>query len=455
MGRLFWKTFFGLWLTLLSTSLVVGGLVWMHNQERFEERFEELESKRRREHGDFGVYFLAEALEEGGRSALDNVVERHKNSRHKEPPVYIVNNDGIDLLGKKVPPRRLEKARAAVGNTQVPEHKSPTQQVTTPSGETLLLFEVHRNGHPNRHNRNYIRSLPWGTLLIVILGSLSFSAGLAWYITLPIRHLREATNRFSEGKLDTRVMHKMGKRKDEITDLAKDFDHMAEQVQQLVANQKRLLNDVSHELRSPLARLQVAIEMSRQQPKKTEELMQRVEKESQRLDELVGELLTLSQIEADVYNNESDYFEISGLVASIVDDAEFEATSQQKQVDFNQQDEVLINGSIELLRRAIENVVRNAIYHTAEQTQVIVTLVKEGGVAVVTICDKGKGVSEENLADLFQPFVRINDRNQNVKIPGYGLGLAIARRAVEVHQGDIRAYNRPNGGLCIEMRLPV
>ncbi|MBV1922147.1 MAG: HAMP domain-containing protein [Pseudomonadales bacterium] len=451
MGRLFWKIFFGLWLTLLLTSLVVGGLVWKHNQEQFEE----LEGKQRHELVDFGVYSLAEALKEGGQSVLDNVIERYKGSRHRGSPVYIVNDDGIDLLGKKVPRRRLESVRAAAGNKQVLKHKSSIQQVTLPSGETLLLFEGRRDRHPNRHKRDYFRSLPWGPLLIVILGSLLFSAGLAWYITLPIRHLREATNRFAEGKLGTRVMHKFGKRKDEITDLAKDFDHMAEQVQKLVANQKRLLNDVSHELRSPLARLQVAIEMSRQQPEKTEELMRRIEKESQRLDELVGELLTLSRIEADVHNNESDYFEINGLVASIVDDAEFEATSQHKQVDFNQQDEVLINGSIELLRRAIENVVRNAIYHTAEHTQVIVNLTQEGAVAVITICDKGKGVSEEKLADVFQPFVRINDRTQNVKIPGYGLGLAIACRAVEIHKGDIRAYNRPSGGLCIEIRLPV
>jgi two-component system OmpR family sensor kinase len=267
--------------------------------------------------------------------------------------------------------------------------------------------------------------------------------------------LSEATNQFAEGKLDTRVMPKIGNRKDEITDLAREFDRMAEQVQKLVYTQKRLLNDVSHELRSPLARLQVAIEMGRQQPGKAQAMMQRIEKESQRLDELVGELLTLSRLEADVHKNERDYFDVNGLVASIAEDARFEANSQSKQVVFNPGGETLIYGSIELLRRAIENVVRNAIYYTPAQTQVTIKMEHNKYDVFLTVCDSGEGIKEESLSDLFQPFVRINDGNQNVTIPGYGLGLAIARRAIELHNGTIRAYNHPQGGLCVEMRIPV
>ena len=250
-------------------------------------------------------------------------------------------------------------------------------------------------------------------------------------------------------------MHNIGKRKDEITDLARDFDHMAEQIQQLVATQKRLLNDVSHELRSPLARLQMAIEMGHQQPAKAKEMMQRIEKESHRLDELVGELLTLSRLEANVHKNENDYFDINGLVASIADDARFEAENQNKQVVFNPNNEVLISGSIELLRRAVENVIRNAIYYTPEQTQVSITMSHDHDYIVITVCDSGTGVKVEKLSDLFQPFVRISDSDQNVKIPGYGLGLAIARRAIELHNGTIKAYNHPQGGLCVEMRIPI
>ena len=194
--------------------------------------------------------------------------------------------------------------------------------------------------------------------------------------------------------------------------------------------------------------------MSRQQPDKSEELMLRIEKESQRLDELVGELLTLSRLEADVKNNKNDYFDISGLISSIADDARFEAESQNKQVVLNQANEILIIGNIELLRRAIENVIRNAIYYTPEQSSVTINIQHKDNHTIITVCDSGKGVREDKLLDLFQPFVRINDSTQNVKIPGYGLGLAIARRAIEIHKGTVKAYNHQQGGLCVEINLP-
>jgi two-component system, OmpR family, sensor kinase len=328
-------------------------------------------------------------------------------------------------------------------------------EVSTPNGEQFLLFIPHRDLGTLRQEKAHLRQVPLLRLLIALLGSLFFSLALAWYMTQPVRHLRQATNQFAAGKLGTRVLHKIGRRKDEIADLAKDFDHMAEQVERLVAGQKRLLDDVSHELRSPLARLQVAVEMIRQQPDKTNELMERIDKESQRLAALVGELLTLSRLEADVYDNEKDYFDINGLLQSIVDDAQFEAKSQNKRVAFNGLDEILINGSIELLRRAIENIVRNAVYHTPENTSVSIAIRHENNRITISVSDSGDGVDKDRLKDLFEPFVRINERRQNVKIPGYGLGLAIARQALEIHKGQIKAYNHEGGGLCIEMEFPA
>lgn len=447
MGRLFWKIFLSLWLTLLVIGTIVGGLVWQHNKERIEQ----LEVIANNPRADFSVNAYARILRKQGRKALEEVIERRIKEHRRVLPILIVNKEGIDLLGRPVPHFLLEKAREATNDPQ----QSAIQQVSTPEGEAFLLFVPHRDIRRLQQENSFPKHLPLIQLFIVLLGSLLFSASLAWYITRPIRHLRKATNQFAEGKFDTRVMNNIGNRKDEIADLARDFDHMAEQVQKLVATQKRLLNDVSHELRSPLARLQVAIEMIRQQPEKTNELIQRIEKENQRLDELVGELLTLSRLEADVYHNENDYFDINGLVTSISDDARFEAKNQNKQVVFNSANEILINGSIELLRRAIENVIRNAIYYTPEQTQVTITLKHENSHVIITVCDSGKGINKEKLTDLFQPFVRINDTNQNIKIPGYGLGLAIARRAIEIHKGSIKAYNHQDGGLCIEMRFPA
>lgn len=340
MGRLFWKIFISLWLTLLLTGMIAGGLVWQHNKERIEQLEVIADSPR----ADFSVNAYARILGHQGRNALEKVIERRISEHRRALPILIVDSKGIDLLGRPVPKFLLDKARVAATDPQ----QSAIQQVSTPEGEVYLLFVPHSDLRRLQNDNMLPKHLPSVPLMIVFLGSLFFSAGLAWYITRPVRYLRTATNQFAEGKFDTRVMKNMGNRKDEITDLARDFDHMAEQVQKLVATQKRLLNDVSHELRSPLARLQVATGMLRQQPDKTPELIQRIEKESQRLDELVGELLTLSRLEADVYNNENDYFDINGLISAIVDDANFEAKSQNKQVVFNSANETLINGRIDI-----------------------------------------------------------------------------------------------------------
>lgn len=447
MGRLFWKIFIGFWLTLLVTGGFVGGLVWQHNKERIE-RLEVLADNPRAE---FSINIIAGILREQGREGLEKFIDERNSRNHRPLKMLIINEAGKDLLGRPVSSLILNKARGSLVDSQT----AAIQQVNTPEGEKYLLFIPRRDHRILRSTKVFPEYLPLLPLFIVFIGSLFFSAGLAWYITRPIRHLSDATKQFAKGKLDTRVMHNIGSRKDEITELARDFDYMAEQVQNLVATQKRLLNDVSHELRSPLARLQMAVEMSRQQPDKTAELMPRIEKESQRLDELVGELLTLSRLEANAQNNKNDYFDISGLVSSIASDARFEAEGQNKQVVVNHPEEILISGNIELFRRAIENVIRNAIYYTAEKSPVTINMQHKNNHVIITVCDGGKGVSEDRLTDLFQPFVRISDTQQNVKIPGYGLGLAIARRAIEIHKGTVRAYNHPQGGLCIELKFPI
>ncbi len=447
MGRLFWKIFIGLWLTLLITGTVVGGLVWQHDQARIEQ----LEIVANNPRADFGVNTYAQTLRTQGRQALEELIAQRAREHRRPSPILIINDKGKDLLGRPVSEFLIEKAREAALDGE----QTAVQQIRTPEGEEFLLFVPHRDLRRFEKEHRRPKVLPAGPLLIVFLGSLFFSASLAWYITHPIRYLQQATRQFATGKLDTRVMTRMGKRNDEIADLAKDFDYMTEQVQNLVATQQRLLNDVSHELRSPLARLQLAIEMIRQQPEKTETLTQRIEKESHRLDELVGELLTLSRLESAANSNEKDHFDINGLVNAVADDARFEAQSQNRQVVFNGTHEQLMHGNMELLRRAVENVVRNAIYYTPENTDVIISIENDNSYITLTVRDSGNGVTEDKLSDLFQPFVRISESAQNITTPGYGLGLAIAKRAVEIHKGSIKAYNHASGGLCIEIRLPV
>lgn len=444
MGRLFWKIFSGFWLTLLLVGLAVGSLVWLHNRDRIEQLEMLVDSPR----AEMGVSNIANILRYGGESALKDVAERRIRRHGRPMPIMIVNDKGEDLLGRPVPYLMLNKARKALEDPE-----SSVQQVTTPSGNQYLLF-LPRLDHPVMQNPFFSRHLPYIPLLVLVLVSLIFCAGLAWYITRPLRILSLASRQFANGELDTRVMPSIGTRKDEIADLGQDFDYMAQQIQLLIVSQKRLLNDVSHELRSPLARLQVAVEMSRQQPERSNELLQRIEKESHRLDELVGELLTLSRLEAGGIEIDNDYFDINGLITSIIDDARFETAKMNKDIFYEDNKEVVIKGHVELLRRAIENIIRNALFYTPENSQVRINLEQNTSKIKLTICDMGKGVAEEKLSKLFQPFIRINENNQNIKVPGYGLGLAIAKRAVELHGGNITAYNQPTGGLCIQLQLP-
>jgi two-component system OmpR family sensor kinase len=446
MGRLFWKIFFGFWLTLLITGSTAGWLVWHHAKDHIAH----LEILVDHPMADQNLNKVAQILTKRGIDGLDQFMAKREMRRKHPLPMFIVNEQDEDFLGRPVPKMLLERVYQSLKES---DH-SAIKQVVTPEGEKLLVF-IPRRDHPvMQRGRLFPSDLPALPLLVLLLGSLLFSAGLAFYLTRPLQHLRDATQRFAGGDLDSRVMDKMAGRRDEIVDLAADFDQMAEQVQQLIAGQQRLLNDVSHELRSPLARLQLAVALGRQQPEQFENMMGRVEKESQRLDTLVGELLTLSRLEAAVDNIEQDYFDVMGLVSLICSDAEFEGKELGKSVTFDTGSECLLKGSIELLRRAIENIIRNAVFYTAENSRVSVSLIERPTELILTVSDEGSGVKEVELSQLFLPFVRIG-HVQNSDIPGYGLGLAIAARAIALHKGTIQAMNRESGGLCITVRLPL
>ena len=446
MGRLFWKIFLGFWLTLLITGATGGLLVWQHAKERIAD----LEVLVDHPMADNNLREVADILNRRGLAGLERFMSKREMNQKYPLPMFIINEQGKDFLDRPVPKLLLERVYQSL---KEPEHAA-VKQVITPQGEQLLVF-IPRRYHPiMQRGRPFPVNLPILPLLVLLLGSLVFSAGLALYITRPLRYLREATQQFADGHLDSRVMSKMANRRDEIVDLASDFDDMAEQVQQLIAGQKRLLNDVSHELRSPLARMQLAVALGRQQPEQVESMMQRVEKESQRLDTLVGELLTLSRLESEVERHVDDYFDLDGLVAMVCSDAQFEADEQAKKVIFESSGEHPIKGNIELLRRALENMVRNAVFYTSDRGVVSVTLNQDKQDLVLKVCDQGRGVKEEALTSLFLPFVRIG-QEQNSDVPGYGLGLAIAARAISLHKGTIAAHNRATGGLCITVTLPL
>ena len=441
MGRLFWKFFFAFWLSLLVAGAAVGFAVWLHNQS-------ERDEIRLLQGGPRAAWVLDTAttiLEAAGPDGLSDLLERWQR-RHWRSQLMVVDDTGRDLLGRSVAPEALASARAARGaDDQV-------REVKTASGATYLLFVTSDGEARSPRGRRPPEPSPWVPIFVGLIASIGFSVLLAWYLSKPVRHLRWAFQAAAEGRLDARVHPLMGGRRDEIADLGRDFDRMAQQLQQLIAAQRRLLHDVSHELRSPLARLQAAIGLLRQNPARLDASLERIERESERLDELVGELLTLSRLEAGGGDAPLEQLDLMDLIAAIADDARFEAEASGRRLHFEGQGEAIARVRGELMHRAFENVIRNAVKYTAEGSQVDVTASVREGVLQLCVGDRGPGLPESDLEAVFEPFHR-GSNGQSAK--GFGLGLAIARRAVETHGGQIRARNRDGGGLELEIMLPL
>ena len=294
---------------------------------------------------------------------------------------------------------------------------------------------------------------PWVPLAAATLASLLFSVLLAWYFSRPIRALRQAFDAAAHGDLAPRFADASGKSGTELNDLGRDFDRMTARLRSLIDGQTRLLHDVSHELRSPLARLQAAIGLAHQQPEKWSASMERIERESVRMDKLVGELLTLARLEAGAIKASQEEISMAELLDQIADDARYEAASQQRTVVQEGDADVLVTGQADLLGRAIENVVRNAIKHSPEggEVQLQLRTQPDARQLCIRVLDRGPGVSQTDLETIFQPFFR----SSNAGTEGHGLGLAIAQHVIEAHGGSIKATNRAGGGLCVEMMLPV
>ena len=301
---------------------------------------------------------------------------------------------------------------------------------------------------PPGHRRD--RGMPMAPLLSALLVSLLSAAALAWYFAKPIRQLRGAFDAAAAGDLGVRIGDRMGGRRDELADLSRDFDHMTERLGQLVDGQKRLLHDVSHEMRSPLARLQAAIGLARQQPEHFDETLARIEREGERLDALVDELLTLSRLQAGVAG-ETEEVDVQELLEGIVEDARFEGAARQVKVELAATGLPAVRANPALLHRAIENVVRNALHHSPTGGVVRVAGDDGGNRLRLRIADQGPGVPPEALEKIFQPFYR----GGKTAGGGYGLGLAIAERVTAAVDGQIRAKNAATGGLVVEIELPV
>ena len=412
MGRLFWKILLAFWLALIATAVATAVVVSLQREAR------EPDLDR-----------AAAALRHGGEDGLRAWMREMR--RREGPMLFVVNSQGEELLGRRIPRPALERGRV----------------LEAADGSRYLFYVAERRGRQ--------RAGPPPAWLLAAMGaaaSLAVSALLAWYLARPIRSLRWAFHAAAEGRLEARVRPLLKGRRDEIADLGDDFDQMAEQLQKLVAAQRRLLHDVSHELRSPLARLQAAIGLVRQDPAKLEASLERIEREVARLDALVGEVLTLARLESGTAGGMPQALDLADLVASVAADARFEAEAARRTVRLESADKVPVFGRAELLHRAVENVVRNAVKYTAESSAVEIALSAAGGRALLAVRDHGPGIPTAEIHRVFEPFYRASG---SAAAGGFGLGLAIARRAIATHGGSIRARNAEGGGLQVEIELPL
>ena len=244
-----------------------------------------------------------------------------------------------------------------------------------------------------------------------------------------------------------RIGKNTGKWKDELSELADDFDGMAERIESLLTQQRQLIRDISHELRSPLARLAIAVELVRRQTgEESITALDRIEREAILLNEMIGQVLAISRFESNIETIQIAPVDLTILLEEITDDANFEAHARNCIVQLIESRECIISGNEEWLRRAIENVVRNAVRYTYMNTTVDIrlkqTALNSTSYAEISIRDHGPGVSEANLPHLFRPFYRVSNARER-QTGGTGLGLAITERAVAFHNGSITASNVP------------
>ena len=398
-------------------------------------------------------------LDRKGPRAVARFLEglEHESGMH----AMLLDGEGHDVAGRIVrPPVATVAARALASGEMEMEVDGQTalkaRAVATGEGRHYVLVAALPVGL-----LRVLHDGPWAQalrLFAVLVTAALACYGLARYVTRPLAVLRSTTRALAGGDLSVRVGATLGRASDEFGELARDFDRMAERLDNLVTAERRLLRDISHELRSPLARLNVALGLARQRASGETGPLDRIEREAERLNVLIGQLLMLARLESGTTAPAVTTVDLAGIVREVVEDADFEAHSRGRHVRLTETCADSVLGDAELLRSAVENVVRNAVRHAPEASTVEVgmhrEIRREGGRVSIAVRDHGGGVPDAALPYLFQPFYRVGDARTR-DAGGVGLGLTIVDRTVRLHGGTVRAANAPGGGLVVELTLPA
>lgn len=458
MHSIFFKILFWFWVTLVLMGLTSFVVVATTKSDNFFPHEHVLHSYIANSLKVFSQTSI-EVMNEKGQDAFNSYLAEIEKNMSAQVTVFDRLNNTI--YGQTITSEDFELLSTQKYNlhhlAMAPGKIMVQHTITATNGNDYCLIWQIKLAHPRASAINLVYLVI--RLLAVTLAAGTLCYWLSRYLTKPIINLRSVVHQLASGDLTARVGSSIGNRKDEIADLGKDFDLMAERLCSLIDSQKRLISDVSHELRSPLARLNVALTLARKRAgEKAISALDRIELESERLNILIEQLLTLARLESNKEVIETKAIKLDQLVQDVVADADFEAQSTQRSVVISSMEKISLVANEELLRRAIENVLRNAIRYTPVDTEVEVSLTQEKFIgtayAVIRVRDHGEGVPEKALKELFRPFYRIADARDR-QSGGAGLGLAIVEKAIKAHKGEVSASNTIDGGLLVEIRLPI
>jgi signal transduction histidine kinase len=472
MRSLFLKIFLWFWITLLLVIFAVALAITLQ-PDTVSARWRSMVADSLSLYGSYA----AQAAEQQGPDAAKRIFDRLHS--HTNVNVFLLDTSLTPVAGKTITDEEHQLAASALSTREPQLLIKPTlaigaEIVVSASGKQyVVVAELPRAPVPALRGAFGMRGTTneiIARLLLALIVSGAICYLLTRHLTGPILRLRTASSEIASGDLSARAAPALTRRRDELGSLVRDFNIMAERIESLVRSQQQLIRDISHELRSPLARLNVALGLARQRsPEEARAALDRIERESERLNEMIGRLLTLARLQGATDPPARTTVSLRALLDEVVSDARFEAAQNQCDVKFRVQDDCTVEGSPELLHSAFENVIRNAVRYTAPHTAVEITMEcrrprplsgnngKNGdgpATAVIRVHDHGRGVPSSELENLFRPFYRVTEARER-ESGGTGIGLAITDGAVRLHGGRVRAFNDPSGGLTVEITLPA
>ena len=435
-------------LFLLAMTLIVGSSIATTFTIASREN-EPLESQRRPSM----AIQASEILARGGVDALKSWLQGNKTALG-DRELFVVGPDGQDILGRRLPESAARRL-AVVNGEAVPGNFRPSRaapQILAADGSIYSVVMTPRR--PSIFGALSLPAISLTILGIALVVSALTSWWLAEHLTAPIRRMQAGARALASENLNVRVSAGLEGRKDELAVLARDFDAMADQLRANRSATTRLLRDISHELRSPLARMRVALGLARQPPADSARQLDRLEREIERLDSMISQVLRLARLHGTDALLKRERFELDDVIEEVVRDANFEGAVKNCKIELRGAANNFVLGSRELLRSAIENVLRNAVRYSPSDTAVQMQVAKDGSGLEILVRDHGPGVPAADLERIFEPFFRVaesRDRDSG----GEGIGLAITAPVMKAHGGWAKATNGQGGGFDVRLNLPA